>query len=83
VLRAGVIGRSPNDVERSLAALRFGEGRRLEVGSFQPGRALIEAQLRDAGGRPRKDYNVNLTVRFNSAGRADSVEVFTAAVNPL
>jgi len=83
VVKAGVIGLAPTEVERRLAALRFGEGRRLEVGSFQPDRELIEAQLRDSEGKSRGDYNVDVTVYFDSAKRADSVQVFTSATKPL
>jgi hypothetical protein len=83
VVKAGVIGQAPTEVERRLTALRFGEGRRLEVGSFQPDRARIEAQLRDSEGKSRGDYNVDVTVYFDSAKRADSVQVFTSATRPL
>jgi hypothetical protein len=77
------MGQPPSEVERRLAALRFGDGRRLEVGSFWADHSEVGAQLRDAHGQPRDDYNVNVSVHFDASKRADSVDVHTSAVNPL
>jgi len=58
-------------------------GAGLEVDSFWADRSEVGAQLRDSLGRPRDDYNINVSVHFDSAKRADSVDVHTSAANPL
>lgn len=82
-LNAGVVGQPPVEVERMLRGLTFKDGWHLIVGPFIPSRSLIEAQLRDANDQARRDWNINLTVQFDAAGKADSVAVFSSAVSPM
>jgi hypothetical protein len=83
ILKAGIIGQPPAEVERRLLALQFEDGRRLALDSFDPRRHELGGALRDAQGRPRTDWNVHVNVTFDSAGKAVAVEAHSSAVNPL
>ena len=83
MLGAGILGQPPDEVERRLRALRFDEGRRLELDSFDPRRLELGGALRDSLGRPRTDWNVHVVVKFDSANKAVAVEAYDSAVNPL
>jgi hypothetical protein len=83
ILRAGVIGQPPREVESRLRALRFREGWRLEVGSFDSSRAEIGASMRDSKGVAPDGWWVNVSVKFDSSRKAVDVEAHESAVNPL
>ena len=83
ILAAGIIGHTPSDVEMRLAQLTLARGNRLEVGSFDEKRLIIEASVRDANGRPDKKWILNVSVLFDSLHRARAVEAHYSAVSPL
>jgi hypothetical protein len=69
MLRAGILGQPPVEVERRLRALRFEEGRRLELDSFNSRMSELGGALRDSLREPRIDWNAHVRVTFDSAGR--------------
>ena len=71
----GLLGQSPEVVEERLRALVLPSGSRLEVGAFEPRFGLILSQTRDEHMRPRRDFNVDVTIQFDSTRRAVRVVV--------
>lgn len=83
ILDSGVIGQTPSYVEKRLAELRLPHGNRLEVGSFDEKRLIIEASVRDAKGRPDKNWILNVSILFDSLHKARDVDAHYSAVSPL
>jgi hypothetical protein len=83
VIQAGVIGNDPAEVERRLQGIVLSDGRRLEVGSFDPRRGVVPAVLPDARRRVYQTWNLYTYVRFDSTRKATSVESHYSAENPM
>jgi hypothetical protein len=83
VLKAGVIGNEPAEVERRLRGIVLPDGRRLEVGSYDARRSLVPAVLPDARRRVYQTWNLYTHVKFDSTRKATSVESYYSAENPM
>jgi hypothetical protein len=83
ITEAGVLKQPPSVVQDHLRGLVLPEGERLWVGEFEPDRRVIPAQVRDPHMRSRDDWNVQVTVHFDTVPRAVEIEAFASAANPL
>jgi len=83
ITEAEVLHQPPAVVQDRLRRLALPDGERLWVGEFEPDRRVIWAQVRDQHMRSRDDWNVNVTVHFDTAPRAVQIEASASAANPL